>query len=150
MPECAKAHLQQSRTSEFSGRTPRSPAFRVWVRKGRKTGKNEGQGKGEGKKLEVGDGKGERAGEGMEGWGGSHSQTKIYHYTAALEINWEAISRGRTGQLNNINTVHPDRSRDCGLIDLSTSTFVLLVGRSAVAQDGATLRLFRAAFVNFT
>jgi len=39
MPECAKAHLQQSRTSEFSGRTPRYPAFRVWVRKGRKTGK---------------------------------------------------------------------------------------------------------------
>ena len=64
VPECAKAHLQQSIISEFSaGRTAGAPAFRGT---GKERG-NEGRGRreGEGKRKERGRGRGEK---GREGW----------------------------------------------------------------------------------
>ena len=59
MPECAKTHLQQSRISKFSGRTP-DPLFKGRGGKGGEEREGKGKGRSEGK---------DRGGEGREGTG---------------------------------------------------------------------------------
>jgi len=54
MSECAKVHLQQSRISKFSGRTPEPPLSVDGIRgigrgKGKGLEKDEGKGRGRGK-----------------------------------------------------------------------------------------------------